>query len=429
MINDPLVIDVFLLDSASYVQVDVVEGGVSRKPTLLKARAADPPYAELKVRPLRAGLVKECGDKLCASLAANPGVLATLDRFQTPPRDTRHPIYVSIGDPEHENLPWEAIWRQSVEFYALGQHWPIARLPSASDDTKVAERVIGEVPRIMAVIAAEGADIDGEWTGFNKLLDQFPDRIDMHVLLASDQLKARIEKLKLPRVQCSWIGETADDVIQRIRTWSPNIVHFFCHGTSQNGGSLSVVNRLGETVKIPRDKLLQLRENDGLCLVVLNCCLGGNADPNDHASSIARELVKAGLPAVVAMREIITDKSANAFTSSFYAELFVRLRACLDAHPAGDNGPIEVPDDTWLDALFHARQALNPAGMLPADALEWTLPLIYVRRGGLQFTRRTESNARKAAEAGVLRDWQKILQAQGAFPDELRKLLEEKLKQ
>ncbi len=428
MINDPLVIDVFLLDNASYVQVDVVAGGVSRNPTPLKARAADPPYAELKVRPLRQGLVKECGDDLCASLATNPGVMATLNRFQTPPQDTRHPIYVSISHPEHENLPWEAIWRQSVEFYALGEHWPIARLPSASDDTKVAQRVIGEVPRIIAVIAAEGANIEGEWSGFKKLLEQFPDKIDMHVLLASDQLKARIEALALPRVECSWVGETADDVIRRIRTWDPNIVHFFCHGTSQNGGSLSVVNRLGDTVKIPRDKLLQLKENDGLCLVVLNCCLGGNADPNDHASSIARELVKAGLPAVVAMREIITDKSANAFTSSFYAELFVRLRACLNAHPAGNNGPITVPDDTWLDALFHARQALNPEGMLPADALEWTLPLIYVRRGGLQFTRRTESDPRKAAEAGVLRDWQKILQAYGA-PDDVLKRLEERLKQ
>lgn len=426
MNSDPLVIDVFTAGDASWIRVDSVGvNGVSRDPTKLDARAADVPYVELKKRPLREGLVRECGDKLCTSLMSNPGVLATLDRFQTPAADTRHPIYVSIGQPEHENLPWEAMWRKAVEFFALGEHWPIARLASAANDTRQVERVIDDVPRIMAVIAAEDADVEGEWRGFEALLQDFGGEIDMHVMVSSDRLKTQIEAVAGPRrVQCSYVGETAADVTQKIRTYAPNIIHFFCHGTSQNGGSLSVINRLHETVQLRSEDLLPLSQSESLCLVVLNCCLGGSADPNDHAGSIARELVKAGLPAVVAMREIITDAAASVFTKAFYAELLTQLRACLAANAGGDDEPIAVPDETWLGALFYARRALKPDQ--PANALEWTLPLIYVRRGELLFKRRSHGDPRKVAKDDVLRSFHEGLLGH-AGAEEFLKLVREKL--
>lgn len=423
---DPLVIDVFTAGNESYVRVDSSSVPVSRDATRLAVRMVDVPFNELRNRPVREGLVRECGDKLCTSLVSNQGVQDTLDRFKSPPQDTRHPIYVSISQPEHENLPWEAIWRDTVEFFALGPQWPIARLASASDDTSDVERTIGDVPRIMAIIAAEDANVDGEWNGFETLLDTFADKIEIQVLLASDDLKARIEARDSPRVQCLYVGQSATDIIRQIRLFAPNVVHFFCHGTSQNGGSLSVINRLGETVQIRREDLLPLRQLESLCLVVLNCCRGGQADPADHASSIARELVKAGLPAVVAMREIITDVEANAFTRAFYGELLLQLRACFGG-AAAEADAITVPDETWLDALLLARQALKPQTVLPANALEWTLPMIYVRRGGLRFRRVRQDDPRRATKADVLRTFLEQLRAHPATPPALLQELEQQL--
>jgi hypothetical protein len=426
---EALVIEVFYANKQSFFKVARSVPGVSPGLTPFEARAAESPYKELRDRPVQPGQVQKCGDHLCTSLAVNDGVQTILNIFQNPVLDKRYPIYVSIAEPEHEKLPWEAIWRTKFDFLALRPHWPIARLTSATDDIEPRVKKIGLRAKIMAIIAAKDADEETEWNGFEKLLTQYPDKFDIYVLLASEKLADHVRKLREsnPRIEWSFVGSSAE-VMQQLRTYRPNIVHFFCHGTSENGGVLSVLQRLGDTIEISTLDLLPLGSLETVCLVVLNCCLGGNSDPDDQSGSIARELVKAGLPAVVAMREIVSDKAANAFTAGFYGELLSKFLEAMASQPM--DGSISVPDETWFEALFQGRQALKNAviGSVPGDVIDWTLPLIYLRRGGLRLDMHMDSvSSVKGGEEVLLRSVRERLAAQPQMPAELLKEIDDRL--
>lgn len=426
--DEALVIEVFHADRRSFFKVARSKYPVSPGLTSFEARATDSPYKELRQRPVEPGQVQKCGDHLCTSLVRNDGVQQILNIFQNPQVDKRYPIYVSIAEPEHEKLPWEAIWRNKFDFLALRPHWPIARLTSATDDIEPRVKKIVLRPRIMAIIAAKDADDETEWNGFEKLLTSYPDKFDIYVLLASEKLAARLRGLSPnPRIKWAFVGSSAE-VMQELRTYRPNIVHFFCHGTSEKGGSLSFVQRLGESVEISTIDLLPLGRLDTVCLVVLNCCLGGNSDPDDQSGSIARELVKAGVPAVVAMREIVSDKAANAFAAGFYGELLNKFLRAIQPQPVG--GSIGVPDEIWLEALFQGRKALKDAvkGAVPGDEIDWTLPLIYLRRGGLRLEMREEAvGSTKGSEETLLRAVREKLAALPQMPRELLKEIDDRL--
>ena len=56
-------------------------------------------------------------------------------------------------------------------------------------------------------------------------------------------------------------------------------------------------------------------------LVVLNSCSGAQAEPGMLFSSVAEELIRGGVPAVVAMQFEISDNMGIAFSNTFYSYL------------------------------------------------------------------------------------------------------------
>ena len=54
---------------------------------------------------------------------------------------------------------------------------------------------------------------------------------------------------------------------------------------------------------------------------MLNACEGASIDNQDIFSSCAATLVRGGIPAVVAMQYVITDRAATEFARSFYEAL------------------------------------------------------------------------------------------------------------
>ena len=98
-----------------------------------------------------------------------------------------------------------------------------------------------------------------------------------------------------------------------------------------------------------------LLPNDSLRLVILNSCEGGRASASDPFAGTAQTLIRADIPAVIAMQFTITDEAAIAFSRKFYTTI-----------AAGR------PVDT---AVFEARRTISTQ----VNDVEWATPVLYMR--------------------------------------------------
>jgi formylglycine-generating enzyme required for sulfatase activity len=69
---------------------------------------------------------------------------------------------------------------------------------------------------------------------------------------------------------------------------------------------------------------LILKVQPRLRLVVLNACEGARGDPSDPFASVTQALVKARIPAVIAMQLAISDRAALSFSRHFYDAIAAR---------------------------------------------------------------------------------------------------------
>jgi CHAT domain-containing protein len=158
-----------------------------------------------------------------------------------------------------------------------------------------------------------------------------------------------------------WAKPTLADLNEKLGQGEFNILHFFGHGdrdepTGESG--LVFVTGTGQTDLVKgRDLGALLAGHESLQLVVLNACEAARTDRRDPAKGVASELVRAGIPAVVAMQGAISDRAASMFASTFYQLLI-------------DNGrPVDA-------ALRSARH-----GLFAGDRkhLEWATPVLFSR--------------------------------------------------
>ncbi|HYW30094.1 MAG TPA: CHAT domain-containing protein [Gemmatimonas sp.] len=406
--------------------------------TPLGAKPGDAPFNLLGTRPLEADVVRRCGQQLGDALNRNQAVSEMFGFIATANAEEEYPIYIEVGSPESENLPWEAIWRDQLEFLSLKRHWPIARLAATTNDVTPKERTVQPTLKILAVLAAAGVDATGEWMRLYDAVRRHGARVRVHVLVAQRELRAQIQGLGDPRFTAEWVGDTTS-LMRRVQNFGPNLVHFFCHGLSEASPKLQLVQRSGKTEEISLHDLTGLAVPESIWLVTLNCCQGGRASGN--VRSIARQLVARGVPAVVAMRESVESFDANLFTGAFYDVLTESIMQYLPSDPvAPDAEPTAMPESVWLRALQPSRQAIHealrgdpPSKYLPADMVQWTLPMLYVRRGGLTLkpTALThdadlEGQVNIHSELTQLRDARRQLTGLG-MPAEALKLIDDKI--
>ncbi|HYR11441.1 MAG TPA: CHAT domain-containing protein, partial [Longimicrobium sp.] len=110
---------------------------------------------------------------------------------------------------------------------------------------------------------------------------------------------------------------------------------------------------------------------DEVKLVVLNACQGATVSALRPFAGLAPGLVRAGVPAVVAMQYPVRDDEALVFAEVFYRALF----------RGPSRGRVEV-------ALGEARKALRQD--FP-DSRGWGAPVLYMRSSGYLFTPTTGS--------------------------------------
>ncbi|HLG58292.1 MAG TPA: CHAT domain-containing protein [Vicinamibacterales bacterium] len=153
---------------------------------------------------------------------------------------------------------------------------------------------------------------------------------------------------------------------QRLRRGRYHIVHFVGHGVydeETQEGMVVVEGADGRSLPVSARKLgALLHDHPSLRLVVLNMCEGGRGSPVDPYGGGAQALVRAQIPAVLAMQYEISDDAATTFAKEFYDALADGL--AVDA------------------ALGEARKAMFMNG----HGLEWGTPVLYTQSpDGLLF--------------------------------------------
>jgi len=374
----------------------------------LDVHPQDPLFEQLREGLLEPAVVRDAGNALYGQLIANNAVREALKSALLQPHGV-NPIYLHIRSDEAEELPWEALCVSpapplSHGFLSLEERWPIARLVTPKKPVADIERFVELPIHVAAVLSALGVPADVEWAALQTALLQPGRDIKMLVLVGNENFKMQLGAVaaKDSRIKVEFIPQFAEDLVDRIAAFAPNIVHIFCHGSTDSGPHLEIANpadwlECADWHKCPVESSIYLqigaleridRKLVDTWVITLNCCLG--ADPIEQASSLARSLVECGFPAAVGMREVISNIDSPVFCQRFYEALFTEL----DERLAAGNRRFEI---NWAKLLARPRRVLcehraaGPPPRGPEKLKEWTLPVLYVQRMPFRL-RRPSSN-------------------------------------
>ena len=207
---------------------------------------------------------------------------------------------------ELEFLPWEALYtEQDFGFVASHPDHCILRSPSTKVLAPLPPLPIRRKLRILTVIPSDSdLDVEHEWHNLGLAVGALGDQIHL------ERLSGRVDTDRL------------EEQLHR-KDW--DIVHFIGHGVQTEAGKtlirLNSVEAGEDESWIEGERFASLFVDTGVRLTILNCCLGANPYPVRSLSGLGPFLLRAGLPAVVAMRYEISDGVAIRFSDKFYREL------------------------------------------------------------------------------------------------------------
>ncbi|HEU0016490.1 MAG TPA: CHAT domain-containing protein, partial [Longimicrobium sp.] len=210
-------------------------------------------------------------------------------------------------DPMLLGLPFEALRLPDDRTLALQASVVMLRRPArlgAAEESALAGP--------LKVLVAVGAPDEGNTSA--AVLDQEHELQNIldAVLVAQrhENVEVRILEVGNPEV----IGDA-------IAADAYHVLHLSCHGMP---GALELEDEEGRAVRASADELVEpiRRTHRPLPLVLLNACHGGVAD--GQTASLAEALLRAGIPAVLAMQTSVSDFYATEFARAFYHHLASR---------------------------------------------------------------------------------------------------------
>lgn len=353
------------------------------------------PIASFAASPPVPGAVGSFGKSLFDWLALHQVIARQLAAAQ------QNGCLLTVDDraPSAQSLPWEAMQDGLGNFVALRSSPLFSRIYVPRRSPKEVERTFRPPLRVLAVIAAAGAQGDGSvLSGLPELeallagLGGGGAGFALRVLGADDDVRARVEALADPRVTFKELAGYAT-LEGELAAQKPDVLHFFCHGFAGDEATpphLELATRTDQLAKKERGSILLAGEDlvplleaqPQLWMVVLNSCLGAAAT---ESTSLARELIGgADLPAVVAMREAVERRDAHLF-----AEELMREVQKVVAEVVAEQPPKTLE---WARVLPAVRARLvrerGNGGLAKAkDLREWTLPVLYVHRDDFRIVK------------------------------------------
>ncbi|HEU4350233.1 MAG TPA: CHAT domain-containing protein [Actinoplanes sp.] len=360
---------------------------VDRKPRKLACTVAQLPKGTPPPPPT--GWVREYGRRLWTELSTHPEVERALRNAVDGPAGEIQSIMFDLQDQRAELFNWETLCDEQNRFLALDRS-PIGRIAEAGID------MAGSVPtfdgqlRITAVLSALGVPAEPEWSGLLGAVRAARDaglQVTLRVLIGENDLIDKVTEAAQhdPGLIVEAVPDRAVDLNRAITESRPHILHFFCHGSAEQGQprlhvatpqdfEMLALGTATPSVRLQIDGMRRLLAPLGVWLVVLNCCQGGMAAQEVH--SLAHSLAAAGVPAALGMRETVQALAANEFSRVFYRELLTELGRVLAA-------PVAAVEDRvidWAHILNAPRAALVESYSDDATTFgEWTLPVLYTR--------------------------------------------------
>ncbi|HVR95040.1 MAG TPA: CHAT domain-containing protein [Thermoanaerobaculia bacterium] len=153
---------------------------------------------------------------------------------------------------------------------------------------------------------------------------------------------------------------TLDALREELLAREYHALHFMGHGTFSavtGGGMLAFRTKEGHRTWVSGTELAeQLRDRSSLRLVFLNACQTAQFNITAPYTGVATALLRAGIPAVVAMQLPISDSAAIVLSRAFYRRV--------------------ARGDTVDAAITEGRMAIRR--MLPSST-EWATPVLFER--------------------------------------------------
>lgn len=288
-------------------------------------------------------------------------------------------LRLEIRDPDLTALPWE-IMQPDHGKPAISLNPQILFSRTTSDVDCLPPQRLAQSLNILLVLGQDTEPGSGKTTGLQlqneaAALTQILESAGQPNSQAnsSNGSSADREVWNAPPLQCkveTLLQPTPSELIQKLETGAYNILFYAGHGQPDPDGGLLFL-RPGETIN--GTELAQVLVRSHVTLAVFNACWGAQPDQDNQGrasaigplqtttltlsrSSLAEVLIHHGVPAVLGMRDTITDREALSFIQAFSHALSQRL-------------PID-------EAVAAARQQMLTVFKFNQPA--WTLPVLYM---------------------------------------------------
>ncbi len=209
--------------------------------------------------------------------------------------------------PELAALPWEFLYNESTNtFLANDTQTALSRyidVPQQKRELKAATLPL----KVLLVISSPTNLPKLDFTQEEKLIRE---ALKNHIDIGSIELDVLLEA-------------TIRNINQKLREQPYNVFHFIGHGHFENNkGYIALVDTDGKAKLLDDENFANIfLGNSTLGLVVLNSCQGGAVSSQQVFAGTAPNLVRRGVPAVVAMQYPIFDTTAKLFADEFYRTL------------------------------------------------------------------------------------------------------------
>lgn len=266
-------------------------------------------------------------------------------------------VRLRIDPPELGSLPWEYVFDDTFDYLAHDRLTPIVRYPAESLPP---ENLRAEIPLRILLATANPSDLQELKVRKEELLV----RKALEPLEATGLAKVTV----IRKAQISAVRQALTD-------GNYHIFHFIGHGMIENGeGALALENEEGKKRAVLAPQLRAMLRNTAVRFVFLNSCETAAYAGADPITGVAQSLVRAGIPAVMAMQFEVPDKTSLLFARQLYTSLVL-------GKPL-DEAVTEMRRAAYIDA---------------EDMVFWGIPVLFMRAPDGVIWQADEEAARKLA--------------------------------
>jgi len=303
---------------------------------------------ELRQRPGDGSDNQQVGERLYEAVfrdGVEDSLLRSLDKAREDGKGLRLRLRLGTA-PELIDLPWELLRTpKRSRFFALNSRTPVVRYLEQPEP--VTPLSITTPVRVLVMIAnppgTEILDVGAEW-----------DKLLQATAAAVEGGYVELRQLAEP---------TLGSVTDHLRENECHVFHFIGHGGFLEGeqvGALLLQDDQGRRRLVTGEALGSLlwgyeRDLQPPRLVILNACEGAKTGTADAFAGVAQSLVQQGMPAVVAMQTVVSDRASISFAEGFYRAFSL-------------GAPVEF-------SVGQARWAI----FTDANEREWAVPVLYTR--------------------------------------------------